>query len=63
MHEYPRFTDSYQENQAALLNHLGLTDPSLAPFARILCFEPYRPIKKPQQSIFMLSASGSADGG
>lgn len=60
MHTYPRFTDSYQKNQAALLNHLGLTDPSLAPFARILCFEPYRPIKRRQQNIFIPS---SLDGG
>lgn len=44
MHEYPRFTGSYQENQAELLNSLGLTDPSLAPFVHVLCFEPYDPL-------------------
>lgn len=41
MHEYPRFNESYAENQQALLYVLGLNSPSQAPFRRIPCFMVY----------------------
>jgi tetrahydrodipicolinate N-succinyltransferase len=41
MHAYPCFTGSYQENQVALLEHLGLTHPGQAPFGHITSFPPF----------------------
>ena len=41
MHDYPRFNESYAENQQALLYVLGLNSPSQAPFRRIPCFMVY----------------------
>lgn len=41
MHAYPTLPGSYAENQQALLEQLGLTDPSQAPFTQIPCFMAY----------------------
>lgn len=41
MHSYPELTDSYAENQKGLMNLLGLTRPSQAPFNKVLCFKEY----------------------